>query len=128
MRIWHAHGLQPHRVQTFKLSDDPKFVEKLVDVVGLYMNPPEQALVLCVDEKSQIQALDRTQPGLPMKQGPMRNHDPRLQAQRHDDAVCRAELLDGKVIRGASHATGIRSGSSSCAGSTAKLPTSWTCT
>lgn len=68
-RVWEAHGLQPHRVKTFKLSKDPRFVEKLSDVVGLYLNPPEKALVLCVDEKSQIQALDRTQPGLPMKKG-----------------------------------------------------------
>jgi transposase len=68
-RIWDAHGLQPHRVETFKLSRDKRFVEKLTDVVGLYLNPPNQALVLCVDEKSQVQALDRTQPGLPMKQG-----------------------------------------------------------
>ena len=68
-RIWDAHGLKPHRVKTFKLSKDPHFVEKLTDVVGLYMNPPEKAVVLCVDEKSQIQALDRTQPSLPMKKG-----------------------------------------------------------
>ena len=68
-RVWEAHGLQPHRVKTFKLSKDARFVEKLADVVGLYLNPPEKALVLCVDEKSQIQALDRTQPGLPMKKG-----------------------------------------------------------
>jgi transposase len=68
-RIWDAHGLQPHRVETFKLSKDKRFVEKLTDVVGLYLNPPNKALVLCVDEKSQVQALDRTQPGLPMKKG-----------------------------------------------------------
>jgi hypothetical protein len=68
-RIWDAHGLQPHRLKTFKLSRAPRFVEKLTDVVGLYLNPPEKARVLCVDEKSQIQALDRTQPGLPMKKG-----------------------------------------------------------
>ena len=68
-RIWRAFGLQPHRVETFKLSTDPCFEEKVRDVVGLYLNPPERALVLCVDEKSQIQALDRTQPGLPLKKG-----------------------------------------------------------
>jgi len=68
-RIWRAHGLKPHRVLTFKLSRDPQFCEKLQDIVGLYLNPPEHAIVLCADEKSQIQALDRTQPGLPMKQG-----------------------------------------------------------
>ncbi len=66
-RIWAAHGLTPHRVQTFKLSTDPRFLEKFTDVVGLYVDPPAHAVVLSVDEKSQIQALDRTQPGLPMK-------------------------------------------------------------
>jgi transposase len=68
-RIWRAHGLKPHRVRTFKLSRDPEFTEKLEDIVGLYLSPPEHAMVLCADEKSQIQALDRTQPGLPMKKG-----------------------------------------------------------
>jgi transposase len=68
-RIWSARGLQPHRVETFKLSSDLRFEEKLVDVVGLYLNPPDQAVVLCMDEKSQIQALDRTQPTLPLKPG-----------------------------------------------------------
>jgi transposase len=67
--IWRSHNLKPHRVKNFKLSRDPRFLEKLTDVVGLYLNPPQQALVICVDEKSQIQALDRTQPGLPMKKG-----------------------------------------------------------
>ncbi len=68
-RIWRRHGLKPHRVENFKISNDPEFAEKLEDIVGLYLNPPEHALVLCVDEKSQIQALDRTQPGLPLKRG-----------------------------------------------------------
>jgi transposase len=68
-RIWQAHNLKPHLTETFKLSRDPKFLEKLTDVVGLYLNPPDRAIVLCVDEKSQIQALDRTQPGLPLKRG-----------------------------------------------------------
>ena len=68
-RIWHAHEFKPHLVHTFKLSNDKYFVEKLRDVIGLYLNPPEHALVFCVDEKSQIQALDRSQPGLPMKKG-----------------------------------------------------------
>jgi transposase len=68
-RIWKAHGLKPHLTRRFKLSRDPKFADKVADVVGLYLNPPDKALVLCVDEKSQIQALDRTQPGLPMKKG-----------------------------------------------------------
>lgn len=66
-RIWHTHGLKPHLVRTFKVSNDPQFAEKLEAIVGLYLNPPEHAVVLCVDEKSQIQALDRTQPGLPIK-------------------------------------------------------------
>jgi hypothetical protein len=69
LRIWHAFGLQPHRSETFKLSTDPQLVEKVRDIVGLYPHPPEAALVLCVDEKSQIQALDRTQPLLPMRPG-----------------------------------------------------------
>ena len=68
-RIWQSHQLKPHRTKGFKLSRDPRFLEKLTDVVGLYLNPPAKALVLCVDEKSQIQALDRTQPGLPLKRG-----------------------------------------------------------
>ena len=68
-RVWRANGLKPHLSRTFKLSNDPKFIEKAIDVVGLYLNPPEHALVLCCDEKSQIQALDRTQPGLPLKKG-----------------------------------------------------------
>lgn len=68
-RIWHAHGLRPHLVASFKISKDKHFTEKLEDIVGLYLNPPEHAIVMCVDEKSQIQALDRTQPGLPLKKG-----------------------------------------------------------
>ena len=76
-RIWKAFGLQPHRTETFKLSPDPLLVKKVRDVVGLYVNPPEHAVVLCVDEKSQIQALERTQPILPMRPGQAerRSHD-----------------------------------------------------
>jgi transposase/transcriptional regulator with XRE-family HTH domain len=96
--IWRGHNLKPHRVKTFKLSRDPRFLEKLTDVVGLYLNPPEQAIVLCVDEKSQIQALDRTQPGLPMKKGRCgtMTHD----YKRHGTTTLFAalELLQGKVI------------------------------
>jgi transposase len=75
--IWRAFGLQPHRVETFKLSTDPLFVEKVRDIVGLYLSPPERAIVLCVDEKSQVQAIDRTQPLLPMRPGQAerRTHD-----------------------------------------------------
>jgi transposase len=97
-RVWTAHQLKPHRIETFKLSRDPQFVEKLVDVVGLYLNPPEHALVLCCDEKSQIQALDRTQPGLPIKKGRCgtMTHD----YKRHGTTTLFAALsmLDGKVI------------------------------
>jgi hypothetical protein len=68
-RIWKAHGLKPHLVRTFKASNDPDFAKKVEDIVGLYLDPPDKALLLAVDEKSQIQALDRTQPGLPLKKG-----------------------------------------------------------
>lgn len=97
-RVWDAHGLQPHRVESFKLSRDKRFVEKLIDVVGLYMQPPDKAIVLCVDEKSQVQALDRTQPGLPMKRG-------RCATMTHDykrnGTTClfaALNMLDGTVI------------------------------
>jgi len=97
-RVWRENGLKPHLVRTFKLSNDPRFVEKLTDVVGLYMNPPERALVLCVDEKSQIQALDRTQPGLPLKRGraTTMTHD----YKRNGTAALFAalNLLDGTVL------------------------------
>jgi transposase len=97
-RIWRQHGLKPHLVKTFKLSRDRSFVEKLCDVVALYLNPPDKSLVLCVDEKSQIQALDRTQPGLPMKKGRLgtRTHD----YKRNGTTTLFAALsmLDGKVI------------------------------
>nr|SPD89472.1 endonuclease DDE [Pseudomonas syringae pv. cerasicola] len=77
MRIWHAFGIKPHLEKTFKLSTDPLFVDKVQDIVGLYLNPPDRALVLCVDEKGQIQALNRTQPGLPLAPGnpATRTHD-----------------------------------------------------
>ncbi len=97
-RIWKAHGLQPHRWRRFKLSSDPDFVAKLRDVVGLYVDPPAHAIVLSVDEKSQIQALDRTQPGLPMKKGRLgtMTHD----YKRHGTTTLFAALnvLDGTVI------------------------------
>jgi transposase len=97
-RIWKAHGLKPHLVRSFKLSRDPRFIEKLHDVVGLYISPPEHALVFSVDEKSQIQALDRTQPGLPMKYGQAETltHD----YKRNGTTTLFAALntLDGKVI------------------------------
>jgi transposase len=97
-RIWRAHGLQPHRVRQFKLSTDPDFVPKLREVVGLYIDPPAHAIVLSVDEKSQIQALDRTQPGLPLKRG-------RAGTMTHDykrngttTLFAALNVLDGKVI------------------------------
>lgn len=97
-RIWDDHGLQPHRVENFKLSRDRQFVEKLTDVVGLYTNPPDKAIVLCFDEKPQIQALDRTQPGLPIKKGRCgtMTHD----YKRHGTTTLFAALnmLDGKVV------------------------------
>ena len=96
--IWQAHNLKPHRVKTFKLSRDPKFLEKLTDVVGLYLSPPQQAIVLCLDEKSQIQALDRTRPGLPLKKA-------RCGTMTHDykrngttTLFAALETLQGKVI------------------------------
>ncbi len=97
-RIWSARGLKPHLVKTFKLSNDPHFEEKLIDVVGLYLNPPDKAVLLCMDEKSQIQALDRTQPGLRMKKG-------RAGTMTHDykrngttTLFAALSILDGKVI------------------------------
>jgi transposase len=97
-RIWYAHGLQPHRTKRFKLSTDAHFTEKLTDVVGLYLNPPDKAVVVCVDEKTQVQALQRTQPGLPMKKGRWgtMTHD----YKRHGTTTLFAALnvLDGRVI------------------------------
>ena len=97
-RVWQAHGLKPHQTRTLKISRDPPFVEKLTDVVGLYFNPPEKALVFCADEKSQIQALDRTQPGLPLKKGRAGTitHD----YKRHGTTTLFAALnvLTGKLI------------------------------
>ena len=96
--LWQSHNIKPHRTKTFKLSRDAKFLEKLTDVVGLYLNPPQQAIVLCVDEKSQIQALDRTQPGLPMKKG-------RCGTMTHDykrngttTLFAALEILQGRVV------------------------------
>jgi hypothetical protein len=97
-RIWEAHNLQPHRVRSFKRSGDPEFVAKMTDIVGLYLDPPAHAVVLSIDEKSQIQALDRTQPGLPLKPG-------RCGTMTHDDKrhgtttlFAALDVLDGKVI------------------------------
>ena len=96
--IWRSHNIKPHRTETFKLSRDPRFLEKLTDVVGLYLNPPDKAIVLCIDEKSQIQALDRTQPGLPLKKG-------RCGTMTHDykrngttTLFAALDVIEGKVI------------------------------
>ena len=97
-RLWQLHNVKPHLSRTFKLSRDPHFLEKLTDVVGLYLNPPQRAVILCVDEKSQIQALDRTQPGLPLKKG-------RCGTMTHDykrngttTLFAALSVLDGKII------------------------------
>src|ERR1700730_11205201 len=96
--LWRSHNIKPHRTKKFKLSRDPQFLEKLTDVIGLYLNPPDKAVVLCVDEKSQIQALDRTQPGLPLKKG-------RCGTMTHDykrngttTLFAALDVLQGKVI------------------------------
>jgi transposase len=97
-RVWKAHQLKPSQVQTFKLSRDPHFVEKLLDVVGLYLHPPEHALVLCCDEKSQIQALDRTQPGLPLKKGRCGTMTHDYQRNGTTTLLAALELAEGKLI------------------------------
>ena len=110
-RVWAAHGLKPHRVKTFKVSNDPRFVEKLIDIVGLYMNPPEHALVLSCDEKTQIQALDGTQKGLPIHKG-------RCGTMTHDykrngttTLFAALEMAEGKTALGhVCRGTGTRSG------------------
>src|SRR4051794_15044195 len=126
-RIWAAHGLKPHRIRTFKLSKDPKFADKVQDIVGLYMDPPEHALVLSVDEKSQIQALDRTQPGLPMKPGRCQTmtHD----YKRHGTTTLFAafNVLDGKVIGQCMSRHRTRSSSDFSTGSTERPRQTWIC-
>ena len=127
-RIWKAFGLQPHRAETFKLCRDPQFVAKVRDVIGLYLNPPERAVVLCVDEKSQIQALDRTAPILPMQPGlPERaTHD----YKRHGTSSLYAalDLSTGKVIGRCTAATARSSSSSFCSDSIARCRPISTCT
>ena len=115
-RIWRAHGLKPHLSRSFKVSNDPQFAEKLADVVGLYLNPPEHAIVLSVDEKSQIQALDRTQPGLPIKKGrcgtmTTRGMEPRL----YSPLSTRLTVVSSRC---ATTATAIRNGCVFCVSST----------
>ena len=97
-RIWRTFGLKPHRVEDFKFSTDPQFVDKVRDVVGLYLNPPDAAVVLCVDEKTQVQALDRTAPVLPMLPGTPKRQTYDLRAQRHLDLYAALDVASGKVL------------------------------
>jgi transposase len=117
-RIWRAYGLKPHRVDTFKVSNDPQFADKLEAIVGLYLNPPEHALVLSVDQKSQIQALDRTPPGLPMKKGrgQTMTHDyPPRRTTAQPPCLPRSIPPMARSMAYASRSIVIRSGSSFCA-------------
>ncbi len=97
-RLWQLHNLKPHLHRTYKLSRDPKFVEKMTDVVGLYLNPPQKAVVICVDEKSQIQALDRTQPGLPLKKGRCGTYTHDYKRNGTTTLFAALDMLNGKVI------------------------------
>src|SRR3954462_15107908 len=97
-RVWRSHGLQPHRIRTFKLSNDPHFAAKVRDIVGLYVDPPAHAVVLSVDEKSQIQALDRTQPGLPMKRGRASTMTHDYQRNGTTTLFAALDVLEGKVV------------------------------
>jgi len=97
-RLWQLHNLKPHLHRTFKLSRDPKFLEKLTDVVGLYLNPPQKAVVICLDEKSQIQALDRTQPGLPLKKGRCGTYTHDYKRNGTTTLFAALDMLEGKVI------------------------------
>jgi transposase len=97
-RIWRTFGLQPHRTKTFKLSTDPQFIDKVRDVVGLYMNPPERAIVLCVDEKSQVQALDRTQPLLPLGPGQPERHTHDYERHGTTSLFAALDVATGRVI------------------------------
>ena len=127
-RIWAAHGLKPHLTKRFKLSNDKRFAEKVTDIVGLYLDPPDKALVLAVDEKSQIQALDRTQPGLPLKKGRAgtMTHD----YKRHGTTTLFAALdvATGQVIGQCMKRHRPRNGCGSCGPSTAAPPKPSTCT
>jgi transposase len=125
VRVWRAFGLQPHRVESCKLSKDPQFVEKVRDIVGLYLNPPDRAVVLCVDEKSQVQALNRTQPILPLAPGvPARqSHD----YERHGVTFLFAALdvASGVTSAVAIDSTGIRSSCAFSMTSTRVFPRGW---
>jgi hypothetical protein len=126
-RIWQAFGLQPHRTEAFKLSADPLFVEKVRDIVGLYLHPPDKALVLCVDEKAQIQALDRTRPLLPMRPGQVerRTHDYRRRAPRRSLRPWRSRR--GTSLGNSTTGTGPASSGNSWTPSTPASRPAWTC-
>ena len=97
-QIWEVADLKPHRIKTFKISNDPEFAEKVIDVVGLYLNPPSNAMVLCVDEKTQIQALDRTQPGLPLSAGKIGSYTHDYKRNGTTSLYAAFNILTGKVI------------------------------
>jgi hypothetical protein len=127
LRISRANGLKPHKVKRFKVSRDPKFAEKLEDIVGLYISPPGHALVLCCDEKSQVQALDRTQPGLPLKKG--RAATMTRDYKRHGTTTLFAALntLDGSFITRFEQCHRHIEGSTSCVRLTGKRPRTERC-
>ena len=126
--IWRAHGLKPHLVDSFKVSNDPAFAEKVEDVVGLYLDPPDKAVVFSVDAKSQIQALEPQPTGPAHEEGPGRHHDPRLQAPRHDHPVRGAQPARWQGHRPLHEAPPTRSSFVSSTGSTAKPCPIWTFT
>ena len=128
LRIWHAFGLQPHRQETFKLSTDPQFIEKVHDICGLYLNPPERAVVLCVDEKSQIQALDRTPPILPMLPGMPSAPPTTTSATAPSSLYAALDLSTGKVIGRLHSRHRAIEFQSSCRRSTPRSPPTSTCT
>ena len=126
-RVWRAHGLKPHLCHTFKVSNDPCFAEKLIDVVGLYLDPPEHALVLCVDEKSQIQALDRTQKSLPIYPGRSETevtHD--YKRNGTTTLFAAADMLEGQRSGGTCRGTAIKSSSNSSSRSMPRRRRDWT--
>jgi hypothetical protein len=127
-RIWAAHGLNPHRLRTFKLSNDPNFAATVQDIVGLYVDPPEHALVPSVDEKSQIQALDRTQPGLPMKKGRCGTITHDYKCHGTTTLFAALDVLEGRVSASAWRAIGIRNSSASSTRSTARPQPGGSCT
>ena len=123
LRIWQAFGLQPHRQQTWKLSKDPQFVDKVRDVVGLYLDPPERAVVLCVDEKSQIQALDRTAPILPMLPGTPERATHDYKRAGTSSLYAALDITTGQGDRAAALPATARSSSrSSCTRSNGEVP------